>query len=278
MNTFKQLLSIFPNATQTPTSGDYEWYETTDGLLFALPINELTPRERHILSVWAHPYHMPSGEQGLWQGRLLDETFLLKEPFRLISLALTYQEREALDSLLDVLRGFFEESEIITTSDFRIDILEQTFTDMQEIEEMMTAVGNDLYMSIRIVYSERSQGALAPLFKLHERLLPLIRTSTKAYPASQVFYQELLKETITQEEKKQRTLDVFNLLDDTSIQILEAFFKHTLNVSNTAKALFMHRNTLNYRLDRLFDATGYDVRQFYDAALLYLIITLHKSD
>lgn len=48
------------------------------------------------------------------------------------------------------------------------------------------------------------------------------------------------------------------------------FFKNNLNISETAGALFIHRNTLIYRLGKLESITGYDIRKFGDAINYYL--------
>ncbi|WP_127498625.1 PucR family transcriptional regulator [Paenibacillus glycanilyticus] len=57
---------------------------------------------------------------------------------------------------------------------------------------------------------------------------------------------------------------------------LETFFSLDCNVSETAKKLYIHRNTLLYRLDKLKQETGLDVRQFRDAVLVKIILLLYK--
>ncbi|HAS73827.1 MAG TPA: hypothetical protein DCS67_06755 [Clostridiales bacterium UBA8960] len=48
------------------------------------------------------------------------------------------------------------------------------------------------------------------------------------------------------------------------------FFRNNLNITETAGALFIHRNTLIYRLGKLESITGYDIRKFGDAINYYL--------
>ncbi len=59
-----------------------------------------------------------------------------------------------------------------------------------------------------------------------------------------------------------RTPDSF---DDETLNTIEKFFENNLNVSETARQLFVHRNTLVYRLEKLQKATGLDIRNFDDA-------------
>ena len=49
---------------------------------------------------------------------------------------------------------------------------------------------------------------------------------------------------------------------------IEKFFKNNLNISETARELYMHRNTLVYKLERLQKLTGLDIRKFDDALTL----------
>jgi hypothetical protein len=50
------------------------------------------------------------------------------------------------------------------------------------------------------------------------------------------------------------------------------FFEYNLNVTDTANALFVHRNTLLYRLSKIEQLTGYDLRRFEDALNFYSIL------
>ena len=45
----------------------------------------------------------------------------------------------------------------------------------------------------------------------------------------------------------------------------QKFFENSLNISETARQLYIHRNTLVYRLERLEKMIGLDIRKFEDA-------------
>ena len=53
--------------------------------------------------------------------------------------------------------------------------------------------------------------------------------------------------------------------DEELIGTAEAFFKSNLNVSETSKNTFMHRNTLIYRIDKIYKITGLNIRKLDDA-------------
>lgn len=53
--------------------------------------------------------------------------------------------------------------------------------------------------------------------------------------------------------------------DEETIVTINKFFENSLNVSETSRQLYIHRNTLVYRLDKLQKSTGLDLREFEDA-------------
>lgn len=58
-----------------------------------------------------------------------------------------------------------------------------------------------------------------------------------------------------------RELDI----DEETLQTVDRFFENDLNISETARQLYIHRNTLVYRLERFEKIIGLDVRKFEDA-------------
>ena len=54
-------------------------------------------------------------------------------------------------------------------------------------------------------------------------------------------------------------------LDDETLKTINKFFDNNLNISETSRQLFLHRNTLVYRLEKIQKSTGLDIRVFDDA-------------
>ncbi len=65
-------------------------------------------------------------------------------------------------------------------------------------------------------------------------------------------------------------------LDKETLMTVNAFFENNLNISETARQMYLHRNTLGYRLDKITRTTGLDVKTFEDA--LTFKIALMVSD
>ena len=60
------------------------------------------------------------------------------------------------------------------------------------------------------------------------------------------------------------------------IATAEEFLEANLNVSETSRKIYLHRNTLMYRLDKIEKATGLNVRKFSDAVTFRLITILSR--
>ncbi|WP_058301023.1 PucR family transcriptional regulator [Gorillibacterium timonense] len=91
---------------------------------------------------------------------------------------------------------------------------------------------------------------------------------------------EKLLYEIPEEEKLLFVSRVFKRSDPSLegelLTTLESFFALECNVSETAKKLYIHRNTLLYRLDKFKQETGLDVRTFNDAVLVRIAVLLYK--
>jgi len=81
--------------------------------------------------------------------------------------------------------------------------------------------------------------------------------------------QEFMEKTIysTKGEKGKK-------INEFSLETLKGFFDNNLSITKTAKALFIHRNTLLYRLERIRKITGLDPKKFDDAVLLRIALKM----
>ena len=66
------------------------------------------------------------------------------------------------------------------------------------------------------------------------------------------------------------------LFNEEMLYTIEMFFKKDLNLSDTARQLYIHRNTLVYRLDKVQRQTGLDLRSFDDAITFKILMELKK--
>lgn len=69
----------------------------------------------------------------------------------------------------------------------------------------------------------------------------------------EMFLQEVFKGTAVEQ------------FDNETLVTVNSFFENNLNISETARQMYLHRNTLGYRLDKIMRTTGLDVKTFEDA-------------
>lgn len=65
-------------------------------------------------------------------------------------------------------------------------------------------------------------------------------------------------------------------LDNETLFTIQKFFENNLNVSETSRKLFVHRNTLVYRLEKIKKLTGLDLREFDDAIVFKVALMVKK--
>lgn len=76
-----------------------------------------------------------------------------------------------------------------------------------------------------------------------------------------------------------------HLIDDNFVSLMEdgdmascieEFFKYNLNVAETSRNSFLHRNTLLYRLNKIHSITGLNIRNFDDAVAFKILTKVYK--
>jgi len=82
-----------------------------------------------------------------------------------------------------------------------------------------------------------------------------------------------LCETFLKEVFKRGSIDS---LDQETLFTIQRFFENNLNVSETSRKLFVHRNTLVYRLEKIKKITGLDLREFDHAIIFKIALMVNK--
>ena len=87
---------------------------------------------------------------------------------------------------------------------------------------------------------------------------------------------ERIIDTIPENKKKEIQKSFYGncretALSDEMLETVRVFFRNDLNLTAASKQLFIHRNTLNYRLDKIKKEFGLDLRSFGDAVVFRII-------
>lgn len=93
---------------------------------------------------------------------------------------------------------------------------------------------------------------------------------------------ELFIEEIPHRAKKEFVKKIFRTCTDRErkewLEILDVFFRHNGSINKAAEELYIHKNTLQYRINKLIKKTGFDPRVTRDGLLLYLALLISKSE
>ena len=66
-------------------------------------------------------------------------------------------------------------------------------------------------------------------------------------------------------------------LSEEDLNVLQAYYQSEMALKKTAETLYIHQNTLQYRLNRIRQICGYDPRNFKDAVILYIGLRIRKN-
>ncbi|MFV0414418.1 MAG: CdaR family transcriptional regulator [Oscillospiraceae bacterium] len=93
---------------------------------------------------------------------------------------------------------------------------------------------------------------------------------------------EIFMDEISSHSKREFLQRIFNNASSKQIgewvHILELYFSLNGAVSKIADQLFIHKNTLQYKLNRIYEHTGYDPKSLMDSSLFYLAIQFYKDE
>ena len=194
----------------------------------------------------------------------------------------------------EIIQGMVEGS----TRDYVISISEQDIVVVKEVDRSESGEGLEAFAKQIIATVGEKHGAkvLVGISSIVENLKDLARAYKEARIALEVgkvfdieqpimSYENLgigrliyqlpttLCEIFLQEVFKKGSLES---LDKETLMTVQHFFKNNLNVSETSRKLFVHRNTLVYRLEKIRKLTGLDLREF-DHAVTFKVALMVKK-
>lgn len=155
-------------------------------------------------------------------------------------------------------------------------MLNETISAFYETASLELGQTLSLYLSSQAQSPEELPEAYATLIAL-EKLLPAERAHAP------VFFEAYLSELLFEEWLSHKPGPIFKAIrrqrivaqfDEETLRTIDMLFQKNLNLTDTAKALFIHRNTLIYRLDKIEKLLGFDLRRFEDCFQLKLLLRI----
>ncbi len=138
------------------------------------------------------------------------------------------------------------------------------------------------YVAFENVYGTYAKAGIGPLvdissihisYKYAKTVLKHATKSHKAIAFAEDLNIQLLIESIDPNVKSDFKQKILSQLVQEDLQLLDVYFQHNFSIKDTAEKLFLHKNTVQYRLNKIQKKTNLDARNFYDAVVLYLAIS-----
>ena len=85
---------------------------------------------------------------------------------------------------------------------------------------------------------------------------------------------EILLSSISEQEKNAYLQKTISVLSDEERNLLQTYFEANMSLLGTSQKLFLHKNTVQYKLNHIYQKCGLNPRVFKDAVLLYLALQL----
>lgn len=187
---------------------------------------------------------------------------------------------------LDVIKQLYSEQDVISVVFREIVIVIGRFKEVQEhAMSIREAIFSDLYCKCVVSFGSLfyDKGGLK---RAYETAVESMMLRHRFKIDDEVLdYNKLLFEKVVyniDDRLKKELLNYFkeklDLFDTTIIDTIEEFIQCDLNISECAKRLYIHRNTLVYRLDKISKETGFDIRSFKEASLFLVAFLVWKEN
>ncbi|MGM9969730.1 MAG: helix-turn-helix domain-containing protein [Anaeroplasma sp.] len=167
-------------------------------------------------------------------------------------------------TIVNVLKSLIGASIKYNESDSFI-VFYHSYPNLEDLNYTMHALANELPFSL-IAYNsmDSSIARLQREEKIAECLIDDL--SANIYD---------LKSALLSKKNIDNKSDIIDfILESTGIntKFIKDFAECDLNISKASKTLYVHRNTMLYKLDKLYSLTGFDLRCFKDAYILYSLV------
>ncbi|MFC4403162.1 PucR family transcriptional regulator [Gracilibacillus xinjiangensis] len=296
----KQLQEMFPQLIKATDNmikeyNDYKWFLTNENDIIGISKLELSQREEALLNILLTPYHAneppTNHREKLWMDvlfhqeipqALMDDNTMEKFQFVYFSFS---DETIDPDGFREAIYGLFPQKTPILWENNQEGVLiieEESMTDefisYSEIIEVLTT---DFYMNIQLfigpfIYEIKRASDFYQWIKKCYQL-------TKRMKRSVIHYNEAIPYVILHDltVKEQRLIHdsiLAKVKDDKELlRTVQVFLESNSNITLAAKKMFMHRNSLQYRVDKFIEKTGIDVKQFDGALAVYLCLIMQNK-
>lgn len=275
-------LILYQDLTEHETD-NYEWFMTPENKLIGIHKQELTAKESQLLSTFLLPHTISvpvmTPEERVWHARINGENTDHSHPVTYRFIYFSFQ-RKQIDplSFKEAINEFFAKKvPVLWENDHEGIIIEENQDESISYEAIIDVFMSDLSVNIHFFVGPFIQSTEAR--QGYQALIRGAGIARKYSDKPVITYVEAIPWILIDhtENSFRNNLVDFVLAgtadDDDLLKTIKTFIACNLNVSVTAKALYMHRNSLQYRLDKFSEKTGIDIRDFHQASAVYLALS-----
>lgn len=182
-----------------------------------------------------------------------------------------YHNNQIQNELLYLFRSMDIEAISLNKNNIQLIINDDENFDIVGIHEMIS-LDFDSHFSFLI----GRKNNLINIIELEKHLLP----SLEAQFPSIYTLDELIMHSIIFEKNEIIMDDLITLidsLDESLIETITKFIECNLNITSTSKAMYVHRNSVQYRIDKIEDATGFNIKEFNSSKIFSLALFLKRK-
>lgn len=153
-------------------------------------------------------------------------------------------------------------------------ILDLTLSVEYSFQEMAEAIQQDFYQNINFYQTERYvlNDEISTLFLSEFMLYQKYRDSTQLMIGSHDLLLQYMIQSLNLYEGYEQFSAKFKKIPYDLTEVAKVYMEHNFNISNGAKAIYMHRNTFMNKLERFIQLSGLNIKEFHDALIAYVII------
>ena len=277
------LRDLFPEAVVNQETGQGpEWLTLPlDGQFIHFPLETLSQREQALLNLQESQPALQSSVQDVWHQFLVQKKGGL--PTKLERVQLLYLEHgiPLSSDLLDLFYGLFPHlTALVELSSTRtVLVLDQTtpFEVETLVQDILPAVENDFGTKLTIFFgnswtrlqAEELRQVFDSEYQLFSDFVPLKGSEQTISFAKMALWARSGQLNLGVIPEKIR-----HYIDDSKdmADIIEAMWASQTNLVQTAQKLFMHRNSLQYKLDKFHSLSGLNLKNLDDLAFCHLLM------
>ncbi|SEB09114.1 PucR C-terminal helix-turn-helix domain-containing protein [Thalassobacillus cyri] len=295
----EKIKSIYPSLVQLPCekhldANEYKWFRTETDEIIGIKKSELSSRESDMLEIFLTPYYYDTPYITEREQQWIDliyhhqpENLNENNPpgsFRFVFFKLSERSAEP-ETFREAIQGLFSvQMPIIWENDHTGFIIEERKGKGEEklsFEQIIDVLMSDFYRKLSFYVSEFVDdiGDAPSHFSWSKHCFYIAQNHLKKDVTNflDVIPYVYLDQLPDDQAARVTQAILQEVIQETDLlHTVQVFLECNSNATLTSKKLYMHRNSLQYRIDKFIEKTGIDVRQFQFALPTYLALLQMK--